>query len=45
MDTECEHKRVEEMKGIVFCTACGLEIEKFFGFSRRRKKGKGKKNF
>ena len=40
MDIECEHKRLEEMRGVVFCTTCGLEIEKFFGFSRGRKKKK-----
>ena len=34
---ECNHKRFEEMRGTVFCTTCGLEIEKFFGFSRNVK--------
>ena len=44
MDIECEHKRLEEAEGVVFCTMCGLVIEKFFGFSRgRRKEKKGKK--
>ena len=28
---ECKHERVEEMRGIIFCTSCGAEIEKFFG--------------
>lgn len=30
----CDHERQEEMLGIVLCTSCGLETEKFFGFSR-----------
>ena len=48
MDTECKHKRLEEMKGIVFCTTCGLEIERFFGFSRggcKKKKENKSTNF
>ena len=31
---ECKHERLEEMRGIVFCTSCGEETERFFGFSR-----------
>ena len=29
---ECNHERKEEMRGIIFCTSCGEEIERFFGF-------------
>ena len=28
---ECKHERIEEMRGIIFCTSCGEEIERFFG--------------
>ena len=32
---ECKHERVEEMRGIIFCTSCGEEIERFFGFFKK----------
>ena len=37
---DCEHERVEAGEGYVFCAECGLEIERFFGYSRGRKKKK-----
>ena len=40
---DCEHKRVEEGEGYVFCVECGLEIEKFFGYSYSGFKKKEKK--
>ena len=34
MTDEFKHERLEEMEGIVFCTTCGEETERFFGISR-----------
>ena len=45
MDTDCEHKRLEEGEGYVFCVDCGEEIEKLFGCSRGFKKKKVKKYY
>ena len=45
MDIECKHEGLEEAEGYVFCTTCGLEIEKFFGYSRGCKKKKEKKYY
>ena len=42
MDIDCEHKIVEVAEGIVFCTTCGMEIDRFFGFSYRESKKKEK---
>ena len=42
MDIECKHESVEEAEGYVFCATCGLEIDRFYGFSRGRKKKKEK---
>ena len=42
MDTECNHERVEEAEGFVFCTTCGLEIDRFYGFFYRGFKKKEK---
>ena len=42
MDIECEHEIVEVAEGIVFCAECGLEINRFFGFSYKGPKKKKK---
>ena len=41
---ECKHERLEETEGYVFCVECGLEIEKFFGYSYSGCKKKKEKN-
>ena len=33
LEAECEHKIVEVGEGIVFCAECGLEIDRFYGYS------------
>ena len=45
MDTDCEHERVEESEGYVFCVECGEEIDRFFGFSYSGPKKKKEKNY
>ena len=34
---ECNHERLEEMRGIIFCGNCGEEIEIIIGFPKKVK--------
>ena len=42
---DCKHERVEEAEGVVFCTTCGMETDRFYGFSYKGPEKKVKKYY